>query len=109
MASARGYNTNAERLTAEECERRALAALKKSGHRGLTAADVGFQIWPDRRFDRRGAGGAAIRVLRRLARTGQAYQTWGTYNATWLAVEPKVHAGSEAGTANTGHEKDRST
>ena len=86
MASARGTNANAERLTADECDRRALAALEKAGHRGLTAADVGFRIWPDRRFDRRGAGGAASRVLRRLEAAGKAYPTWGTYNASWHAV-----------------------
>ena len=86
MASARGSNTNAERLTADECDRRALAALKEAGHHGLTAADVGFSIWPDRQFDRRGTGFAAIRVLRRLETAGKAYPTWGTHNATWLAA-----------------------
>ena len=109
MASARGCNTDAQRLTAEECERRALAAVKNSAHRGPTAADVGFQIWPDRRFDRRGAGGAAIRVLRRLERKGLAYQVWGTYNATWLATERKTNAASEADTGGAARGKDTST
>lgn len=87
MASARGMNENAERLSADECDRRALKALREARHQGLTAADVGFKVWTDRRFDRRGAGFAAIRVLKRLEAGGKVYQTFGTYNAIWLAVE----------------------
>ena len=75
-----------ERLTADECDTRALKALEDAGHRGLTASDVGFKIWKDRKFDRRGAGFAAIRVLRRLEDAGKVNQTWGTYNATWSFV-----------------------
>ena len=47
----------------------------------MSAASVGYRIWPDRRFDARGAGFAAIRVLRRLEKNGRVSQTWGTYNA----------------------------
>ena len=75
-----------ERLTAAECDARALKALEAAGHRGLAAADVGRRIWKDRKFDARGAGFAAIRVLRRLENAGKVQQTWGTYNATWLLI-----------------------
>ncbi|MCY4665907.1 MAG: hypothetical protein OXC00_14720 [Acidimicrobiaceae bacterium] len=78
-------NKDAKKLTADECDARALKALRDAGHKGLAAADVGFAIWTDRRFDRRGAGFAASKVLKRLETAGKAYQTWGTYNATWRA------------------------
>lgn len=83
MASMKGYNRDAEKLTAEECERRALAALEKAGNVGLGAADVGYRIWPDRRFDARGAGLAAIRVLRRLENAGKVGWRWTDYNRRW--------------------------
>ncbi|MDE2907181.1 MAG: hypothetical protein OXQ28_14000 [Acidobacteriota bacterium] len=86
MASMRGANRDAERLTAAECDRRALAALAKAGYSGLSAAHVGYRIWPDRRFDARGAGLAAIRVLRRLEKAGKVSQTWMQYNARWFAI-----------------------
>ena len=94
MASMQGENRDAERLTAAECDRRALAALEEAGHRGLSASGVGYQIWPDRRFDPRGAGLAAIGVLRRLEKNGKVYQRWGTYNATWFARERSSDQGS---------------
>ena len=92
MASSRGRNENAERLSAAECERRALAALIESGDNGLSAADVGCRIGPDRDLDRRGAGFAAIRILRRLQTAGKAYPTWATYNARWLAASKRSTA-----------------
>lgn len=56
MASRRGQNRDAERLSANDCDRQALAALKEAGHYGPSAADVSYRSRPDRRFDARGTG-----------------------------------------------------
>ena len=92
--------TKPERLTADECDTRALKALGDASHRGLTASDVGLRIWNDRRLDRRGAGFAAIRVLQRLEATGKVRETWGKYNATWHLVPDEATA-TPAGSRET--------
>lgn len=76
-------NLGAERLTAEECDRRAVEALRAAGHQGLEAASVGAAIWRDRKLDRRGFGFAAVKVLERLARRGVVRFQFGEFNRTW--------------------------
>ena len=96
--------TKPEQLTNDECDTRALKALENASPRGLTASDVGLRIWKDRRLDRRGAGFAAIRVLRRLEAAGKIREKWGTYNATWHFIPTEAVAPPGGGQETTKRE-----
>lgn len=68
-----------QRLTATQCEQRALAAL--SMVHPCKAATVADAIWPGHRMRRQGAGAAAARILVRLARWESCDGDWG-----WIAM-----------------------
>ncbi len=92
-------NLNKPRRSRTECDRRALAALLDAGGRGLQAATIALTIWPERKFDRRGAGFAAQPTLLRLRDRGLAKQRWdkpGVTTWTASAAARAEHDGSAA-------------
>ena len=79
-------NRDKPRVGRAECDRRALSALLDAGGRGLQAATIAAAIWPERKFDRRGAGFAAQPTLLRLRDRGLAKQRWDRPGiTTWTA------------------------
>ena len=74
-----------ERVSLEECKRRALSYLQEARERDPNAlskaSGVAGAIWPGVEFHAQGAGAAASRILKHLERDGLVQ--WDAHNGDW--------------------------